>query len=788
MQVILDVEANGLENATKVWLVVLKDILTGRHHIFRNLTDDETEKERFNAFASKVSLYIGHNLIEYDLPVLARLVGFVIPPIERIHDTLILSRLIDYSRDGGHSIEDYGLEFGTPKGDFHDFSKYSQEMEDYCVRDVDICHKIYVKYAKYINNMEYRPAILLEHRFQLCVNSLHNNGFSFNVTKATSLLSKIEKELEVLDKEILKAFLPRPQLVKEIQPRLTQHGTLNKIDFKWYLAANPDGDLSQFNGSPFSRISWRIFNPSSPKQIVEVLNEAGWKPTERTKTYVETEREYNQLKRKKNKDTTLDLRIEALYNKLKNGERTSWKVNEKNLETLPKTAPAPAKTLAKRILLESRRRTLVEWISLVCFEIKISKESIKKLGNEIKERLILSGVPRSKSVTEKDIEKEILKSLENLFYKSSDIINKKKGNEDTTFEIPTDLLSKILIKWLKTKRIDAEFAKENEDFLWITNMPQEKFEGSYALDVTHVLDGLKPNGLQYSIISERVRGRFLGLGAWTHRMAHQKPNMANAPNSIDNNGNIKLYGGDLRSLFQAPKNRLLVGVDAEGIQLRIFAHYIDDKELIESLVKGSKHDKTDPHSLNRAVLGKVCKHRQAAKRFLYALFLGAGHGKLSEILECSREESDEALARLIRRYPGFEYLKKSVIPADAKRGWFHGLDGRAVRIPGDTTGTRQHLCMSGYLQNGEAVVMKSATIKWEPQLKEYDSLLVNLVHDEWQTETPNNMEIALKVAKIQADSLREVGEDLKLKCPLAGSYWNEDIPDYTVGTNWKVTH
>lgn len=655
MQVVIDVEANGLNDATKVWCVVCKDILTGRHHIFRNLTDDETEKERFNAFASKVSLYIGHNLIEYDLPVLARLVGFVIPPIERIHDTLILSRLIDYSRDGGHSIEDYGLEFGTPKGDFHDFSKYSQEMEDYCVRDVDICHKIYVKYAKYINNMEYRPAILLEHRFQLCVNSLHNNGFSFNVTKATSLLSKIEKELEVLDKEILKAFLPRPQLVKEIQPRLTQHGTLNKIDFKWYLAANPDGDLSQFNGSPFSRISWRIFNPSSPKQIVEVLNEAGWKPTERTKTYIDAEREYNQLKRKKNKDTTLDLRIEALYTKLKNGERTSWKVNEKNLETLPKTAPAPARTLAKRILLESRRRTLTEWLGLV-----------------------------------------------------------------------------------------------QED--------------------------------------RRVHGKFYGIGAWTHRMSHQAPNMANAPNSIDNNGNIKLYGGDLRSLFQAPKNRLLVGVDAEGIQLRIFAHYIDDKELIESLVKGSKHDKTDPHSLNRAVLGKVCKHRQAAKRFLYALFLGAGLGKLSEILECSREESDEALARLIRRYPGFEYLKKSIIPADAKRGWFHGLDGRAVRIPGDTTGTRQHLCMSGYLQNGEAVVMKSATIKWEPQLKEYDSLLVNLVHDEWQTETPNNMEIALKVAKIQADSLREVGEDLKLKCPLAGSYWNEDIPDYTIGTNWKVTH
>jgi hypothetical protein len=50
------------------------------------------------------------------------------------------------------------------------------------------------------------------------------------------------------------------------------------------------------------------------------------------------------------------------------------------------------------------------------------------------------------------------------------------------------------------------------------------------------------------------------------------------------------------------------------------------------------------------------------------------------------------------------------------------------------------------------------------------------------------MSIALKIAQVQCDALREVGERLKLKCPLAGSYWNEDLKDYTIGTNWKVTH
>jgi DNA polymerase I-like protein with 3'-5' exonuclease and polymerase domains len=96
--------------------------------------------------------------------------------------------------------------------------------------------------------------------------------------------------------------------------------------------------------------------------------------------------------------------------------------------------------------------------------------------------------------------------------------------------------------------------------------------------------------------------------------------------------------------------------------------------------------------------------------------------------------------------------------------------------------------MSGYLQNGEAVVMKKATLKWWSKLESMDARLVNFVHDEWQTECPNNMEVALRIAKMQADSLREVGEELKLKCPLAGSYWNDDLNDYTIHTNWSKTH
>lgn len=651
MKVVIDIEANALKNPTKIWVIVCKNIDTNEYHIFRNIIDNEEELNRFKEFAKRVTLWIGHNYLGYDGVVLTNLVaGVEFLRTDQILDTLVVSKLVDYPRQG-HSIEDYGIEFNLPKGDFSDWSKYSKDMETYCIRDVDICHRIYNKYRSYISKPEHHDSIALEHQFQLVCDELHRNGFAFNTKKAADLLKKVEAELAVLDKDILEEYRPRLKEVRVVTPRSTKYGTISLSSIPKALRENIT-DLAV--GCPFTYCKWASFNPSSHKQIISVLNQANWKPVDRTKTHIDTEREYNQLKHRR-RDKDLDIRYKELYSKLSLLKETGWKVNETNLETLPPSAPKPAKLLAKRILLEARRRTLTEWIELV------------------------------------------------------------------------------------------------DD------------------------DG-------------RIHGKFYAIGAWTHRMAHQHPNTANIPNEFDTAGKKKLYGKELRSLWCAPKNRLLVGVDAEGIQLRIFAHYINDPEFTDALVKGKKDDKTDPHSLNQKILGSHCKSRAAAKRFIYALLLGAGLGKLSEILGCSDTEAKEALDRLLGRYSGWANLKENVFPKDAKRGWFIGLDGRKVRIPGETESGRRHLAMSGYLQNGEAVVMKRATLKWWQRLDEYDAKLVNFVHDEWQTECPNNVEIALSIAKMKADSLEEVGRDLKLLCPLSGSYFNDDIKDYTIDTNWSKTH
>src|SRR6266852_1218330 len=195
MKVCIDIEANGLINPTKIWVIVCKDIDTGEYDVFRRPSECPSEAERFRRYALRVDHWIGHNLLGYDYLVCHDLLGLEIPNLPSVcTDTLVVSKLVDYPRQG-HSVEDYGLEFGLEKGKFSDWSKYSEEMEEYCKRDVDITHRIYLKYLRYLSNKDHKASVLTEQSFQLVVNDISTNGVSVNKEKGIRLLDKCTKDL-----------------------------------------------------------------------------------------------------------------------------------------------------------------------------------------------------------------------------------------------------------------------------------------------------------------------------------------------------------------------------------------------------------------------------------------------------------------------------------------------------------------------------------------------------------------------------------------------------------------
>jgi DNA polymerase-1 len=286
----------------------------------------------------------------------------------------------------------------------------------------------------------------------------------------------------------------------------------------------------------------------------------------------------------------------------------------------------------------------------------------------------------------------------------------------------------------------------------------------------------------YDETTGRVHAEFRGIGTWTGRMGHRNPNLANiaAPKSIkykaeDLASLATTLGSRMRRLWKASEgDSWLVGTDAEGIQLRIFGHYINDQKFIEALISGNKDEGTDPHSLNSAIL--ECD-RDTAKTFIYAFLLGAGDKKIGEILGVSARRGADRKKAFIEAYPGLAKLKGEQIPKDAARGFFESFDGREVKC------NSEHLMMAGYLQTGEACIMKWANVEWRRRLSNEVAFRwrqVNFVHDEWQTEVQGTREQAEYVGRVQAEAIRAAGEAFALNCPMAGAF--------RVGQNWMDTH
>ena len=307
----------------------------------------------------------------------------------------------------------------------------------------------------------------------------------------------------------------------------------------------------------------------------------------------------------------------------------------------------------------------------------------------------------------------------------------------------------------------------------LATLPRDAPEAAHKLVEWLMLDSrrstLEEWFTAYNADTGRIHGRFNHIGAWTGRMSHNSPNMANIP------GHKSPYGDEFRNLWTAAPGKHLVGVDADGIQLRVLAHYMNDKDFIEALAEGNKDDGTDAHTLNQRALGESCRDRDTAKTFIYAFLLGAGTVKIAEILDTDQSTARDAVESFLSYYPGLRGLKDHRIPADAARGYFVGLDGRLVAC------NSEHLMLAGYLQNGEAVIMKTANLIWHKNLTKEGIPFrqVNFVHDEWQVEV-DSLTDATKAGKIMISAIEEAGLQLNLNCPLAGNA--------KIGRTWLDTH
>jgi len=275
--VAMDIETDTLD-ASRIWVICGQDVNTGETYEFHNPDKIIEEGIDFANFCDTVDLFVFHNGIAFDVPVINRLLGKRIDP-SKVLDTLVVSRFIDYNLQGGHSLKAWGKRLSDFKMDFNDFSKFSQEMVDYCHQDVAVTVKLYQRFLPVLKDQTQQEAIKVEHDIQILCEEMHNNGFFFDKEKAEHLLDEIELRMAELEDGFQEDFPPQLEEVNRILYRKKSDGELTKV----------------YDTFPAQLIcmDWVKFKPSSPKMRIERLWDAGWKPVDKTKGHIEYDREQN---------------------------------------------------------------------------------------------------------------------------------------------------------------------------------------------------------------------------------------------------------------------------------------------------------------------------------------------------------------------------------------------------------------------------------------------------------------------------------------------------------------
>ena len=145
---------------------------------------------------------------------------------------------------------------------------------------------------------------------------------------------------------------------------------------------------------------------------------------------------------------------------------------------------------------------------------------------------------------------------------------------------------------------------------------------------------------------DRVHGSVISNGTITGRMSHRDPNMAQIPSLSSP------YGKECRACWTVPRGYKLVGVDASGLELRMLAHYLNDKEFIDDILNG------DIHTANQARAG--LQSRSQAKTFIYAFLYGAGDAKIGQVVGGNKAQGKRVKQSFLNNFPSLKSFRNRV--------------------------------------------------------------------------------------------------------------------------------
>ncbi|WP_208371828.1 DNA polymerase I [Helicobacter pylori] len=271
---------------------------------------------------------------------------------------------------------------------------------------------------------------------------------------------------------------------------------------------------------------------------------------------------------------------------------------------------------------------------------------------------------------------------------------------------------------------------------------------------------------------DKIHTTFIQTGTATGRLSSHSPNLQNIP--------VRSPKGLLirKGFIASSKEYCLLGVDYSQIELRLLAHFSQDKDLMEAFLKGRDIHLETSKALFGGDLAK--EKRSIAKSINFGLVYGMGSKKLSETLNISLNEAKSYIEAYFKRFPSIKDYLNGMKEEILKTSKAFTLLGR-YRVF-DFTGANDYV-KGNYLREGVNAIfqgsasdlLKLGMLKVSERFKNNPSVRLLLqVHDEliFEIEEKNALELQQEIQRILNDEVYPLRVPLETSAFVANR-WNE---------------
>ena len=236
----------------------------------------------------------------------------------------------------------------------------------------------------------------------------------------------------------------------------------------------------------------------------------------------------------------------------------------------------------------------------------------------------------------------------------------------------------------------------------------------------------------------RIHTSFNQTVTATGRLSSSNPNLQNIP--------IRTAEGQrIRQAFIADQGQLFLAADYSQIDLRVLAHYSQDKALLHAFREGK-----DVHSITAAEIFRVNSSlitpqmRRVAKTINFGIVYGMSAFGLSSQLNLSRKESQTFIDRYFTLYAGVKEFMEDIVKQAKKDGYVTTLLNRRRMLPDINSSNKtkrefaERTAINTPIQGTAADIIKLATLRADTLLHNagLQAKLLLQIHDELVFEVP----------------------------------------------------